>query len=178
MIHKSTILQVASVFFREPTKDHYLKEISRKAKLAHTSVKKHLEVLKNEAIIKETIQKRGSRDFPIYNSNINGKAYKRYKGQYNRQDSSFYGLLSYLSNKLMPQAIVLFGSYSEGSDIEESDIDIFVECKKQKIDLSKYEKELNRKIQLHFNEDFKSFPKELKNNIVNGVVLRGYLEAF
>ncbi len=178
MLHESPTLKVAGVFFREPTQEHYLKEISKKAKLAHTSVKTHLKKLENEAIIKKLIQKKGSRNFPVYKANINGGTYKKSKRHHNLHSPSFYGLLNYLGNKLMPKAIVLFGSYSRGEDTEESDIDIFVECSKEEIDLKQYEKDLNRKIQLHFNKNFKALPNELKNNIINGVVLWGYLEAF
>ena len=180
MLQDSTIWKVAGVFFKEPSQEHYLKEISRKAELAHTSVKKHLQKLVKESVIKETIQKKGSRDFPVFKANINGGAYVRAKKHYNLHTPSFYGLLNYISVRLSPRTIILFGSYARGADIEESDIDLFVECKKQNINLTQYEqyKELNRKIQLHFEENFKKLPKELKNNIINGIVLKGYLEAF
>jgi len=78
----------------------------------------------------------------------------------------------------MPKVIILFGSYQRGEDIEESDIDIFVEGKKEELNLDKFKKQLKRNIQLHFQEDFKKYPKELKNNIVNGIMLDGYLEAY
>lgn len=180
MLQEGTIWKVAEVFFKEPTQEHYLKEISRKAKVSHTVVKKHLDELTRESIIKKTVQKRGSRNFPVYAANINGGAYRKEKRHYNLHNIGFYGLKEYLSNKLMPKTIVLFGSYARGEDTEESDIDIFVECKKQDIKLEQYEKYngLNRKIQLHFKKDFKKFPREMKNNIINGIVLRGYLEAF
>src|SRR3989344_2260308 len=150
MLQEYTTWVVATIFFKEPTGEHYLKEISRKAKLAHTSVKKQLELLKKENIIKETIQKKGSRDFPVYKANLNAGAYIIAKKHFNQHNSSFYGLRHYLVLKLMPKTMVLFGSYFQGRDIEDSDIDIFVECKKQEIDLSNYERELNRKVQLHF----------------------------
>ncbi len=35
----------------------------------------------------------------------------------------------------MPRNIVIFGSYDKGIDTENSDIDLFVECKNEKIDL-------------------------------------------
>lgn len=178
MLQKSTAWKVAGVFFKEPTEEHYLKEISRKAGIAHTSVKKQLELLKIESIIKETIQRKESRKFPVYKANINNGSYINEKKHYNLHNHSFYGLKNFLSLKLMPKTMVLFGSYSQGRDIEDSDIDIFVECKKQEIDVSEYETELNRKVQLHFNERFKSLSKELKNNIINGVILTGFLEAF
>ena len=45
-------------------------------------------------------------------------------------------------------------------------------------DLERFEKSLNRKISLHFSDNFNKLPKELRNNIINGVRLAGYLEAF
>ena len=175
---ESSIWNVTSIFLKEPTQEHYLKEISKKARLAHTSVKKHLNELKKRSIIKESIEKKGKRKFPIFKANINSETYVMAKRHYNLHNHSFYGLIHYISLKLMPKNIILFGSYQQGRDIEESDIDIFVECKKQEINLKKYEIELNRKIQLHFKEHFKDLSKELKNNIINGVVLGGYLEVF
>ena len=62
--------------------------------------------------------------------------------------------------------------------MEGSDIDLFVECRKEEINLKRFEKKLGRKIELHFNENFLSYPKELKNNIINGMVLSGFLEGY
>ena len=80
--------------------------------------------------------------------------------------------------KFNPNSIVLFGSYQKGEDTIKSDIDLFIESKEQNINLQEFETKLNRKIQLHFNESFEKYPKELKNNICNGIVLKGYLEIF
>ena len=54
----------------------------------------------------------------------------------------------------------LFGSYSRGEDVEESDIDLFVEAKERNLDIRRFEKALGRKMQLHFKEDINLFPKE------------------
>ena len=43
---------------------------------------------------------------------------------------------------------------------------------------SSFEKKLGRKIELHFNDTFNSYSKELKNNIINGMVLGGFLEGY
>lgn len=169
---------VADVFFTEPTKRHYLIEISRKARLAHTSVKKYLVDMKDLGMIKEASEKKGKRKFPVYTADLESVAYRKYKRVINILKLAESGLVEHLKNKLMPQSIVLFGSYAQGEDIEESDIDIFLECKKKELDLSKFEKQFNRKIELHFKEKFKEYPPELKNNIINGIVLGGYLEAF
>ena len=177
MLQKSSIMKTAEIFFSEPTRAHYLIEASEKSGLAHTSTKKNLQQLKRLSIIKEFLEKRGKRNFPMFKANIESREYKKYKRINNILQVEESGLADFLKEKLMPKSIVLFGSYSKGDDIEDSDIDIFVECKKEYIDTNKFEKILNRKIELHFNEDFKKYPKELKNNILNGLILRGYLEA-
>ena len=87
-------------------------------------------------------------------------------------------MIEFIEEKLMPKSIVLFGSYRRGEDTESSDIDLFVECKEESINLKPFEKVLGRKIEIHFKEDFMSYPKELKNNIINGIVLNGFLDGY
>lgn len=178
MLQKCNILSVAGVFFKEPTKDHYLREISKKAHLSHTSIKVHLQTLAKLSIIKESIEKKGDRKFPLFRANIDHKNYKDNKKMYNLLQLQNSGLIEFLKDSLMPKSIVLFGSYQRGEDVEDSDIDLFIECKEESIDVSKFAKILNRNIQMHFKEHFKRYPDELKNNIINGAVLEGYLEAF
>ena len=79
--------------------------------------------------------------------------------------------------------IVLFGSYAFARDDTSSDIDIcLISNVDKEFQLEKYEKRLNRKISLHkFSKDSwgkakKSNPN-LVNNICNGIVLSGELEA-
>lgn len=176
MLQECSILRVANVFFREPTKMHYLTAISKSVDLAHTSVKQHLEDLEKQGIIRKTVEKRGKRLFPSYTANIQQQEYRHYKQAHNLH--SIQKLTRYLADTLMPRCIILFGSYQRGEDDEESDVDLFIECKKKPVNLQQYEKEIRRKIQIHFNEDFTTYPSELKNNIINGIVLHGYLEGY
>jgi predicted nucleotidyltransferase len=178
MLQISNTINVAEIFFNEPTKPHYLIEISKKSKLAHTSTKKYLILLKKEGIIKETLEKKGKRSYQIYSAELNSIQYKNYKIIFNLIKIYDSKIIDLLRDKLMPKAIVLFGSYFRGEDIEDSDIDIFVEAKMQKLDLTRLEKELKRKIELHFNENLSNYPKELRNNIINGDILYGYLEVY
>lgn len=178
MLQNCNVVKVAACFFYEPTKEHYLKEISKKTNLAHTSVKNYLIELKHAGIITERIDKKGSRKFPLYKANIEYAAYKRYKALFNIINLYESGMVEHLKDNFMPKSIVLFGSYQRGEDLEDSDIDLFVECKKEEISLDKFKKKLHRNIQLHFKDKFNDYPAQLKNNIINGVVLHGYLEAF
>lgn len=178
MLQKCSISNVAGVFFDEPTKPHYLIEISKKSGIAHTSVKRCLNSLKKEGIISERTDKKGKRNFPVYSANFQDEKFKQYKKAHNFSRIIESGIIEYIRDKLMPKAIVLFGSYLRGEDIEGSDIDIFAEAKPKDLDVSKYEKLLKRKIEIHFNEKFNNYPKELKNNIINGNIMYGYLEVF
>ena len=178
MLQKSSMSDVLEVFFEEPSKKHYLMEISKKSKLAHTSVKKYLKELKRKNIIREEVERKGTRKFPLFIANLDNNQYKKNKKIHNLLKLIESGLIEFLKDNLMPKSIVLFGSYQRGENSEDSDIDIFVECKKEKLDLTKFKKLLKRNIQLHFKGDFKKYPKELKNNIINGVILEGYLEAY
>lgn len=178
MLQKSSKDRTIEVFFANPTKKHYLMGISRTIGLAHTSVKKNLDRLVRLELVTEFIEKKGDRKFPIYQANLNNKTFKKYKTIYNLSAVLQSKLIDFIEEKLMPKSIVLFGSYQRGEDIESSDIDLFIECKKEELDVSQFEKKLGRKIELHFNDNFSSYPKELKNNIINGRVLSGFLEGY
>lgn len=178
MLQKCSIFKVAEVFFKEPSKKHCLKEISTESSLAHTSVKEHLTNLHKLDIIKKEVEKKGKRAFPTYFANFDSKEYKFYKKIYNLEKIKQSGLIKFLKDELMPDCIVLFGSFAKAEDIESSDIDLFVECKDKELDLKDFEKFFKRKIQLHFKERFKDYSDDLKTNIINGIVLDGYLEAY
>ena len=178
MLQKSSILRTAEIFFIHQTKEHYLMDISRKIKLAHTSIKKNLGKLVKLGLITESIEKKGKRNFPLYKANRDSKLFKKYKIIYNISSILESNLIEFIEERLMPKSIVLFGSYQRGEDTENSDVDLFIQCKKQALDIRIFEKRLGRKIELHFKENFTLYPKELKNNIVNGMVLSGLLEGY
>lgn len=177
MLQNCSIFNVANVFFDEPLKAHYLKEICEKSSLSPTSVNIYLKQLLNLNLIIKSYEKKGKRNFPLYNSNYNSDNYKKYKRFINVLKLDTSGVIKYISDTIMPQTIVLFGSYSKGEDVEGSDIDIYVQGIKKDLKLSVYERNLKRKLQLLFNLDFNKYSTELKNNIINGIVLNGYLEV-
>ena len=165
ILQKCSIWKVAEIFFIEPTKTHFIKEISKRINLAHTSVKKHvLDLIDLGLIIRST-----GEVFPGYKANRENPDFIFYKKISNLVALKESKVIDYLKEKY-PKSIVLFGGYSRGEDIETSDIDIFIECKKFKADLKKYEKYLNRNIHLLFKEEVN---KNLVGNIAQGIVLFG-----
>lgn len=172
------MIKIMDLYFDNPNEIYCLKDISIKIKLAHTSVKNNLNNLIKLNLISEIIEKRGKRKFPFYKANVDFDLFKKYKIIYNISKILNSKLIDFLNDNLMPKSIILFGSFQHGEDLVNSDIDLFIECKSNNIDLKIFEKKLNRKIQLHFNKKFNNYSKELKNNIINGIVLSGYLEVF
>lgn len=87
------------------------------------------------------------------------------------------GLEDFLEKEFAGGTIILFGSYSRGEDILNSDIDIAVIGRKDKIiDLTNYEKILERKININFYDTFKNVHNHLKENLCNGILLSGGVE--
>ena len=145
MVQKCSNEKVFEVFADEPTRIHYIKEISKKINLAHTSVKIHLEKLKKDELI---LKKKGD-IFEGYISNRDNEDFLFYKKISNLKKIKESGLLKYLIDNFYPKAIILYGSYLKGEDIESSDIDLCIIFKsKSKIDVSKFEKRLKRKIHI------------------------------
>jgi predicted nucleotidyltransferase/biotin operon repressor len=87
------------------------------------------------------------------------------------------GLVDFLEKEFAGGTIILFGSYSRGEDTINSDIDIAVIGRKDKIiELEEFEKVLERKININFYNSFGGIHKTLKENIFNGIVLIGGVE--
>lgn len=178
MLQKYNKWAVLKVFFDDPSREgrFQLREISRKVGLATPSVKKYLnELAKEELIVKS---RHGARGYPVYWANRESPRFMLFKKIETIVSINDSGLLDYLSEKCMPEAIILFGSASRGEDMKDSDIDLFLLCMERKLELEKFEKKLNRKINIFFTEDFSKLNKELRNNIINGIVLKGYLKVF
>jgi predicted nucleotidyltransferase len=153
-------------------------EISRTVGIAHTSVKKNLTALVKLGFITEMLEKKGKRKFPVYTAKRENSLFQQHKQLYNLRSLYESNLIRYIEEKLSPRTIILFGSYKRGEDVEDSDIDVYVECRGENLALQTFEKKLGRKIELHFNENFASYPKELKNNLINGIVVSGFLEGY
>ncbi len=168
MVQKCSYLKVLEVFFQEPTTIQFIKSISKKIKLAPTSVKNHInQLLKDKLIVsKESIPFNG------FIANRDNDKFIYFKRSYNL--FSLFELNQFIINEIYPQKIFLFGSYSLGEDVESSDIDLIIISKvKKEINLNKFEKQLKRKINIMIIKDLKKLDNEIKNKVNNGVILFG-----
>jgi len=179
MLQKDNRYKVLGVFFENPRPSgigFQLREVSRKVALAPKSVKIYLSRLEKEGLV---LKKRyGKRGYPTYYANRDSERFRYLKRMDMIMRIGESGLLDHLDDACSPDAIVLFGSASRGEDIMDSDIDLFLLCAEGKVDLKGFEARLSRRISLFFSEDFGMLSPELKNNIINGVILKGYLKVF
>lgn len=175
MLQNWTTYKILSIFFENPLRKLNLKDISKLSKVAHTSVKNELEKLIKQKLIIKEIEIKGKRKFPIYFSNVNEK-FLELKKMNNAYLINQSGLIDYLKLKLMPNSIILFGSFSRGEDTKNGDIDLFIESKPKEIDLKKFESMLNHKINLIFKPNINLLKKEFLNSVLNGIILQGVIE--
>ena len=167
---------IKEYFFVNPTTKLRVREIERTLKLSLPSVIRYCKELEKEEIL--TINKVGNVNF--YTSNRPNEKYYLEKKLYNIKLIYVSGLIVYLKKELSNPAIILFGSFAKGEDTEESDVDLYLETlSDKKINLEKFEKFLNRKIQIFRQKSLKHVSNlNLANNIINGAGLNGFVEVF
>jgi predicted nucleotidyltransferase len=161
-------------FLENPSTEFHLRELSRIAKLSPAGTSKILKQLLNEnLLIKEKTALTDN-----YRANVENLEYEALKQAYNLFSIKKSGIADYLYARTSAQAIVLFGSFARGDNHRESDIDIsIIDGNTKDVSLKEYEEKLGHKINLLFINLKKAKP-EFKNNILNGIVLRGFLKVF
>ncbi len=126
-----------------------------------------------------------------YNSEglLLNETYKNYHFFYaNKESTNFIGLsriywgyrlkemASFIEKELTSPAIILFGSLSKAEAKPDSDIDLAIFAHKKKIDISRFEKKLKRKLQIYWFKSVEGIKsRELANSIINGYILSGRL---
>ena len=173
MITKDNNLKVMELFFKYPYRTFHIREIARLTKLSSTGIIKIIKRLKKEKLLILYKTKLIDEIKPDFEGNF--LFIKRIYNIYSLKESN---LIDHLKKYYeLPKAIVLFGSYSNGTDSEQSDIDLALigSLKNSTPDLSRFESILARKINLHII-DLSKTTKEFKNSLANGIVLEGFIE--
>ena len=88
-----------------------------------------------------------------------------------------FGMAEFLKETLPSCTVIVFGSFAKGEDTSKSDIDVaIVGSKRKTLDIDGYEKALMKKISINFYQSFKDIKPELRNNILGGILLSGWIE--
>ena len=174
MLHKCDNITLLSIFFKEPTREFNLRELARTMRWGPGRVERNIELYtKNGIIIKEQ-----TNIVNKYKANTDSQSFKSLKLLYTLD--IFLEISEELEKELLyPEAIILFGSASKGEDTEKSDIDICIIGNEKKVNLKDIEKQLNRKVHIIFlpPKEVAKAKKEFLNNLINGIVLKGYLKV-
>ena len=168
--------KIKEYFFRNPTVKLRVREIGRRLEVPLPSVIRYTKELIKEKILKiEEVS-----NIKLFVADTNSEMFIFEKKLNNLKQISNSGLKEYLIEKYSNPAIVLFGSFSKGEDIESSDIDIYIQTpSKKEHSLEKFEKKLNKTIQTFIHKDIREISNPmLSNNIINGIVINGFIEVF
>lgn len=159
-----------------PTVQLRVRQIERTVKIPLPSAIKYAKELEKEGILKST----KISNIKTYSADRSSKKFLFEKKLHNIRKIQYSGLTKHLIEAYSNPAIIIFGSYSRGEDIESSDIDIYIETEsKKEIDLNAFEKKLNKKIQLFIYKNIQKIPNPLlANNIINGIKMNGFIEVF
>jgi predicted nucleotidyltransferase len=176
MIRNNIKERVKEYFFTNPTAKMRVRQLERDLKLSLPSVIRFCKELKMEGILNTV--KIGNVLF--YAADRTNKNFLFEKKLFNLKKIHYSGIIDHIRTELSNPPIVLFGSYSKGEDIEDSDVDLYLETPSNKnIDLSEFEKKIDRKVQLFKFKNIREVPNvHLANNIINGIVLNNYVEVF
>lgn len=167
-------------FFSFPYKKVGLNELVKQLKISKTTANKIVNKLVNKGFLKKEIIGKSWRIYcntmHVYN--------KSRKISYNLAMVYESGIIEEINKKFSnSKSIVLFGSYRKGDDTGESDIDIAVEISgnqplkiERLLVLNKFGYRKNVSVNLHmFSRN--QININLFSNIVNGIILDGFLEV-
>lgn len=168
--------RIKEYFFVNPTVKLRVRQIERELKLSLPSIIRYVGKLEKEEILKKI--KTGNVVF--YSADRSSDKFLLEKRLFNIRQLYEKGLIEYLRQELHNPPVIVFGSYSKGEDIEESDIDLYIETpSKKEVNLEKFKKALKRKIQIFSYPSIQKVTNHhLLNNILNGILINGFVEVF
>lgn len=179
LFFRKSVFRIAELIFNKPTDVFHLRLLVKETGFSTTAVTQAIDELQQFSIV--SVEKT-----PIttnIKANLESEAYTFYKLVFNLYRSKRYLVVDKLVDLFKkPIAIVLFGSFAKGEDVEASDIDILILTPNKKtpeVDkfISVCEKEFNRHINLMIMPSLEKSDPAFRNSIANGIVLYGYVKV-
>ena len=145
MIFNTASMKIMNYFFNKPYEQIHLRELSRKTNTSIYATKKIIDDLVDQKIM---IEKRQGNQRYI-KPNMENQFFKQLKIAFSIKKIQDSLILQHLEEKIPAiSSITLYGSTAQGKDDEKSDIDLLIIGQKNKIDISEYEKKINKEINL------------------------------
>ena len=145
MIFNTVSMKVVQYFINNPYDQIHLRELSRRLKISIYSTKKISDEFVNQQLLIE--KKQGNQR--VFQANIENQFFKQLKIAFSIKKIQDSGIIKYLEKQIPAiSSIVLYGSTAQGKDDGKSDIDILIIGQKTRVDISNFEKLINREINL------------------------------
>jgi predicted nucleotidyltransferase len=164
--------KILKKIFENPTYKFHVRELARMTRLNPNTIINITEKLKKQ----DLILKEKNKNLMEIKANIENINFIRQKRIFNikrlYESKLIDSIIKYYDN---PEAIIVFGSYSRGEDIEESDIDlVIITDKKETFEKNSFEKKVKRKLHI-LNFRYGDWSEGFYKNLINGIILHGYL---
>jgi len=172
MFYSENSCLIIETMFDDPRGEFYVRGLADETGLAPSTVSRITRELGKQELLEINEEGVRNRIRPKNESD----AFKDLKKSYNLYILSSSGLVNEIMGDAIPEALVLFGSYSRGEDKKSSDIDIaLINGRQIDVELESYEEKFNREINIH-NIELEEVGENFIETLANGVVLRGHLE--
>jgi len=151
-------------FFEDCYREINVREYARMQDISAPTASTLLKIYFDEGLLKKNKDK----GYLLFRANRESKILKDL--------SQIYWYLKIINHFEDFKTIILFGSLSKLETHKDSDIDLFLSPKKN-VNIKEMEKILNRNIQLFSDNSINEIKnRELKENIINGYILKGRIE--
>ena len=136
-------LRILLLFFDNPYREFYLREIAKLGKLSPSTCKRYLDFYSHRGLI----MKSRKANLILFRASTESPPYRHLKiGIFLLKAES---LFDFLRKEYEGCSVILYGSCARGEDGPESDIDLLIVGRTSvEIDLAIFERQLNRKITL------------------------------
>lgn len=165
-------INTLGIFFEKPEREFHVREAATLLRITPATASKRLKEFRKLGIL----QYRKERMLDFYKANPENENYRDLKKYYGLRKLKESGFIEAINRFYLKPTIVLFGSFAQGLDTSKSDIDLVIisERKEEFKGIEKFEKILNRRIQLFRYKKVRAVKnKHLLNNILNGIVIQG-----
>ena len=122
-MYKNEYQRVLEIFFKNPNKDFYIREIAKLAKVSPGFSKKATDEFLREGLL----TKRDRGNLVLLRGNLGSLVFRHMKITHSLRKILKSSLLDYLERNLTDlKSVILFGSVARGEDDENSDLDLLV----------------------------------------------------
>jgi len=168
--------RVLTVFFEEPYREFHLREIAEIAEVSPSTAKRFLDFYESSGFL----VKGRKANLALFRADMENVSFRFMKVAHFLFRAR--PLTGFLTEAYAGSSIVLFGSCARGEDGSESDVDLLVVGRRaEKVDLTRYEDSLGRRINMmvFYPQEWEEKVEEdrafYERILVDGIVLQGTL---